>query len=779
VLIEPVTGTVTGRAGATHLPPKAVEVLLRLADDPGEITTREALRRAAWGDGHGSEEALGHAIHQIRHALNDHSDNPRFIQTVPRRGYRLLITPEPVTAVTSPVVLGMPNGARRSDIGFLEALNRRGVLETGIAYLVVGWLLIQVVDVVFDQLHVPDWAGTFVTVLVIAGLPIALALSWFLEFRDGRAIVDTLSTAAHRRKRFSRTYLSVVGALGGAAVLVFAYDRLVGLPGAEEPLASVEDAGAESPYLPPVRDNSFAVLPFVSVDGGEETSIFARGLVEDLIIRLTRVPGLLVSSRGDAASLTANPPSSTVRQRLRVATYLVGSVQIAGDRIRVSVQMIDSATGFHIFSRSFDRERENFFEIRDEITKLTVANIRVALPADAVAASLQTAEEPEIDAYVLYRRGVETLRRPTTLDVVNEALAWFDRALEIDPKYGAAFAGRCEAYVRGFDTADDARMIERAETACTQALALNPNLVVVPTALGTLYIAVGRYEQAVTYFTNALAINPASADALLGLGDAYLALNRPDDAEESFRRALGVVPGDWEAYNRYGVFLFRQGRYAEAAEQYEAVAALDPDNVSAYSNLGAVYLLSGDFAASLTALERSIEIEPTKTAYTNLGMSHSFLGNVEKAIAAHRKAIDAQPNDRLAWANLGDMLAAAGKTGEAMEAYTRARELALTALEANSRDPYTIMDLAWISAGLHDDAKARELIDRALRLAPDDPYTHYYDALIHLSAGSRSDALDALALAADMGHSRPMLAADPHLAPLRSESRFRAIVKER
>ena len=184
------------------------------------------------------------------------------------------------------------------------------------------------------------------------------------------------------KRRFSRTYLSVIGALAIAAVVVFIYDKRVGLP--QSAVIQVP-LNTENVMLPPVQDNSIAVLPFFNLDGSDETEVFSNGLADDLITRLSRVPGLLVSSRGDSFTLDPNSASSRVRERLRVGLYLEGSVQIDGDLMRVIVQLIDSETGFHVLSRSFDRPVEGFFDIRDEITELTVANVRVALPAETQA----------------------------------------------------------------------------------------------------------------------------------------------------------------------------------------------------------------------------------------------------------------------------------------------------------------------------------------------------------------------------------------------------------
>ena len=118
--------------------------------------------------------------------LHDSVDDPRYIQTLPGRGYRLILPPRPLEKHSSSIVIGAGNGTKVGEIGLLENLQQRGVLEAGLAYLIIGWLLIQIADVIFNQLLLPQWAGTFVTILVIAGFPIVLFLSWLLEFRDGR-----------------------------------------------------------------------------------------------------------------------------------------------------------------------------------------------------------------------------------------------------------------------------------------------------------------------------------------------------------------------------------------------------------------------------------------------------------------------------------------------------------------------------------------------------------------------------------------------------------------
>ena len=775
LLVDPPKGLVIGRAGSEHLPPKAMEVLVCLASSAGEFVERETLIDKVWGTGHGSPKALSQTVSKIRHALDDHPDNPKFVQTLPKRGYRLIVEAVPKAAHTVSSVPGTQDVTSVGDLDLFENFKKRGVLGAAVAYLIVGWLLIQIADIVFDQLLLPSWAGTFVTVLVIAGFPIALALSWYLEFRDGRVVLHELSPEDAKRRQFSRTYLSVIGAMAIAAVIVYAYDRNIGLPEAPIPDSA---AISEEIVLPPILDNTIAVLPLLNVDGSDETQIFANGLTDDVITRLSRVPGLLVSSRGDAFTLNPNTASKRVRERLRVARYIEGSVQMAGEQMRIIVQLIDSETGFHVLSRTFDRPREDFFDVRDEITELTVANVRVTLPPETQAASIMASDDPSLDAYVLYRRGIEQSYRPKIITSLETALAWYDAALEVDPDYAAAHAGKCAVFADAFREFGDTVYIDNANASCRRALDLNPNLDVVHTALGDLYSETGEYSEAEEAYLNALEIVPNSVVALTGLGNTYMGQQNLEAAEERFRQAVGQHPGDWSAYNMLGNFLFDTGRHADAAEEYKRVIALDNDNTTGYSNLGTAIMQAGDFSAALPSLKRAIELEPLPTTYSNLGLNYYYLGRLDEAIDNHRQAVELAPKDHLLWSNLGDALWIAGNIDEAREAFETAEEAAAVALQVNPNDQYIYIDLAWISAMLDKHAEARALIER-VRTKVDNSYLHYIDGLILLRGGNAGAAMSALELAVAKGHSREVLAADPHLASIHGNPRFSAILERR
>jgi tetratricopeptide (TPR) repeat protein/TolB-like protein len=516
----------------------------------------------------------------------------------------------------------------------------------------------------------------------------------------------------------------------------------------------------------------------MNLDGSEETQIFADGLMEDVITQLSRVPGLRVASRGDSATMAPNSASQAVRERLRVKRYLEGSVEMNSEEMRVTVQLINAEDGFHVLSRRFDRPRKDFFDVRDEITSLTVANVRVALPNGLQVSSLRPAEDPSLDAYVLYRRGIDASRQPASVDAISAALGWFDAALTVDPEYAAAHAGKCSVYVDGYSEFDDASYVELAESACARALSISPNLDIVHTALGDLYRLTGRINDAELAYQQALAIDSSNADSLTGLGQIYARQNRLDEAEASLRQAIEAHPGNWQTYNKLGFFFFQLGRFEEAAEQFQYVAGLVPDEQQGHTNLGSAYMMMGDFEAAAPAFQRAIDIRPITIVYSNLGLMQYYLGDLDAAIESHSNAVALQPGDHLARSNLGDALWVAGRYDEARLEFEKAEQQAENAMSVNPNDPYTMMDLAWISTNIDKNDKARALIDRALMLAPDDPYTHYYDALILVRADDLDAALAAIAAAVERGYSRKMLAADPQLQALREEPEFRAAVAD-
>ncbi len=776
VLVEPLKGRVTGQGPPRHLPSRASEVLLYLASHSGELHTRQELLDNVWGEGHGSDEALGHAISELRHALGDHPDDPKYIQTVPTRGYRLVADVRAASSDPNDAAgeesLEIPGSDRSSRLFY--SLFRRGVVKVGLTYLVVGWLLLQVGDVVVDKIQwLPPWSATLIIYLVIGGFPIALLLAWFLEYAEGRWTMDTGAGQDLDKKSFNRSSIILLASVAVAGAALSAWHLFVRPLDFVRPEAEFQLVPAEIT----VEANTIAVLPFLNIDGSDDGRIFSAGLAEDVLDRLARVPGLKVASRGDSWSLPANAKSNDVRSRLRVAQYLEGSVRVDGDQLRVVVQLIDSETSFSLISRSFDRRLDEWFDVQDEITRLVVANLRVALPPETQGLSASLFYDRNLDAYTLYRRGMETFYQPKSGQSIEQALDWFNRALEEDPEYAAAYAGLCKTYTAGYLVINDPGFIDKAETACGNALAINPNLYVVFEALGDLYWRTGKDAEAESSYLKALSINVNYVPALRGLADVYFRMKRLDEAEEYFRRAIVLQPGNWSSYNAYGGFLYRNGRYEEAAREYRKIGSLDPKNPTGYTNLATALMLSGDFEQAIEAFSQALEINPQRTAYSNLGLLYYYLNRYELAVAAHNEAVSMAPDNHLIWANLGDALYFAEGPDSARNAFGRAEELVDARLSVNPNDPPVLLNAAWIKTMLGKPNEANDLIATALDITPSDPYLFFTRALINVRQDRKSAALADLEWAAAKGYPVKMIAAEPYLESLRIEPRFKALLK--
>jgi len=429
-----------------------------------------------------------------------------------------------------------------------------------------------------------------------------------------------------------------------------------------------------------------------------------------------------------------------------------------------------------MFGSACDHQREDFFAIRDEITKLTVSALRVTLPEKTQYMTAIVDSDPSLDAYVLYRRGIDESRKPITATTVISSLGWFDAALEVDSEYAAAYAGKCSVLTSSFRINDDPENIHLAETACSKALKLNPHLDVVHTALGSLYAFTGRYSESEAAYLEALRINGKSVPSLTGLADIYRLQQRPAEAEETLRSAIGMQPGNWAAYSALGYFLYRQGRFAEAAEAFARVVEIDSQNIRGIANIASAYTMAGRFELAAPAYQRALDIEPDAVTFSNLGLMHYYLGQYEEAAEAMRNALALAPKARMTWSNLGDILFVDGNFSAAYDAFSKAEGLANAALLVNPNDPAAMMDLAWIYAMLDEEQRALRLIQRAANALPDDPHADYIRGLIQHRAGNIDAALDAFETAEAKGYSRTILAVEPHLIALRGHPRFKKII---
>ena len=348
----------------------------------------------------------------------------------------------------------------------------------------------------------------------------------------------------------------------------------------------------------------------------------------------------------------------------------------------------------------------------------------------------------------------------------------------IDSEYSAAHAGICSARVTQYRLTRESTFIDRARLACSAALDANPNLHMVYSALGELYLSTGNHAEAEKVFRNALEINQKDVQAMRGVAEVLQRRQQFEEAERLLQRAIDLQPGNWRSIDALGAMYFYGGRYREAAEQFRRVVILDPDNWQGHGNLGGSLMMSGEFAEALDAIQHSLQLEERPSQRSNLATVYYYLGEYDRSVEIHRQTLETTPEINFVWLNLGDSLRFSSQPQHASDAYKRAAELSRKFLEINGNNPVDLMVLAWATANLGEADQARDLIDRALELASDDPYVRYYDGLLKKREGKTDEAIAALRSAVQNGYPVAMLAADPLVEQLHGIDTFERILDE-
>jgi TolB-like protein/tetratricopeptide (TPR) repeat protein/DNA-binding winged helix-turn-helix (wHTH) protein len=522
---------------------------------------------------------------------------------------------------------------------------------------------------------------------------------------------------------------------------------------------------------------TIAVLPLADMSPGGGNSYLGEGLAQELSARLGRIPGLRVASRTSVSFFNGRGADvHTIAQQLGVRHILEGSVQREGERLRVTATLIDTSTGYNVWSETYNRAWPDLLAIEDDVARAIMSTLKVVLTSElAQRSAAQSAVH--LAAFETYLQGLAKLNGPGGPAQLEEAGERFKQALAQEPDFALAYAGLCERYARGYENSRDAGLIRQAEAACTKALELDGSLSEVTAALANLYQVSGRSAQAEALYRTALRSDPDNPDNYIGLGEALDGQHRTVDAERAFHQAVAVEPTYWFGQTQLGNFLFRHGRIAAAVAVYQRVAQLIPAIPLAFNNLGAALEMGGDFQGAAAAFERSLALEPTRSAYSNLGTNYYFLGRQAEATRMYTRATELAPEDHRVWGNLADALwQIEDSRAQAQQDYRHAADLAQRGLEVNPQDAVSWMQLAYYRARAGDTGHIERYTARALALGADDPNVHYYAALIALQRSDSTAALDALTRAVALGYPPHLVSAAPDFASLRSDARFRRLL---
>jgi len=437
-------------------------------------------------------------------------------------------------------------------MSFFEELKRRNVVRVGLAYGIAGWVLLQVADLVLANIEAPSWVIKALMLFVMLGFIASLVIAWAYEItpegiKKESEVDRSQSIAGSTGKKLDRI---IIGFLV-LAVAVLLVDRSMSPPEkgskpvSEDATVQTSEVGNEKTtpleeVLP--SDPSIAVLPFTDMSPAQDQGYFSDGISEELLNVLVKVKGLKVASRTSSFTYKgSNQSLAEIASELKVDHVLEGSVRKADNRIRITAQLIDAKTDRHLWSESFDRELVDIFTIQDEIANAIVGALRSELGILEASPVIEVKADTEnLDAYELYlkARGLFMARRQ-----LEESIALYERAVELDPAFARAWEGLAEVYA----VVESWNIVGRdwdslAMQAAKRALELNPGLSAPWAVMGQIANNNGDYITGFGNMDRAIELDSNNATLYLWRGIDYSTLGFQDESIADLKRCLEIDP---------------------------------------------------------------------------------------------------------------------------------------------------------------------------------------------------------------------------------------------
>lgn len=489
-------------------------------------------------------------------------------------------------------------------MSLFDELKRRNVFRVGIAYLVLGWVLLQVVDVVVPILVLPDWVARLVLLLLGIGFPVVLVFAWAFELtpegvKREKDVDRSQSITRHTGRKLDYTIIAIL-AIAVALLLLDRYGGTDRAGAAVEPVggrSAAESAVSHTPEQNVAPEKSIAVLPFINMSDDAGNEYFSDGISEELLNVLVRVEGLRVPSRTSSFTFKdSNKKIADIGKELNVDHVLEGSVRKAGDRIRVTAQLIDVNTDTHLWSETYTREVDDIFAVQDEIAQAIVSALKVTLTG-AEQKSLSQHSTSNVEAYNKYLLG-RHLWNQRTVQSLLAAVEPLREAVALDAQFDQAWAALADAYalIPEYRGGSIAEYIPLGRKAAEQALAINPDSA---RALTTRAYLKAMYEYdfagANADFARAVELEPGYATGHQWYGEILAAQRRTDEALEQMELAIEADPRSAVVAHVKGWILMYAGRPEEALAQYQSARNLDPLMPPILANMETLYLMQGEY----------------------------------------------------------------------------------------------------------------------------------------------------------------------------------------
>ena len=589
-------------------------------------------------------------------------------------------------------------------MSLFNELKRRNVFKVGIAYVVVAWLVAQVLQMVVESFGAPDWVMKTVLVLLATGVPFALFFAWAFEMTpEGlkrESEVDRSQSITPQTGHRLNAMIFIVMAL---ALGYFAVDKFY--ISADREATQVETVTrADQPQEQSAReiDRSIAVLPFADMSPNQDQEYFTDGLSEELLNLLAKIPELKVASRSSAFQFKDKGVDILeAGKQLKVAHILEGSVRKDGNQLRITAQLIKADDGFHLWSETYDRELKSVFAIQDEIATAVVAALKLTLLGESLKVRQTNSE-----SYAQYLQGryFFNLRGEENY---QKAAAAYQAALAIDGEYAPALAGLSKVYLEqadyGYINAIEGMVLSR--TMAERALSLDPNSAEVWASLGRIRWAYDwNWEGAEEADRKALALEPGNVDVITQSARVSSTYGRLDNTIELNRRAIMLDPLSLRPLSNLGLSYKDAGRLDEAKTTFQKLVELNPNYPGAQMNLGEILIQKGDPEAGLKEMEK--ESSEVWKSY-GLALAYEALAQEDTALKDKaREALNAFIDDygSVGAFQVGEIYAFAGDIDQSFEWLERAykqRDGGMTALLSDQ-----------LLKNLHADPRWEPLLDK-------------------------------------------------------------------
>lgn len=486
----------------------------------------------------------------------------------------------------------------------LSELKRRNVFRVAVAYIVVGWVVLQVAEFIAPLLQLPEWTVSLALYLGIIGFPFALIFAWAFELtHEGLKLTSQVdrdeSITANTGKTLNR---SIIALMAVAIMLLLAERFYSGLSGAGEAgLQATETAEATAPVARQ-GPKSIAVLPFDNMSDDPAQEYFSDGIAEELLNGLAKIQDLQVAARTSSFAFKGKYDDiKLIGSQLNVDTVLEGSVRKAGTRVRITAQLINVDDGYHIWSETYDRELDDIFAIQDEISRAIVAALKVHLTDGDIAGEHRPVD---LAAYNFYLQGQHNLRRRTEQSL-QLATRQYQRAIDIAADYADAWAGLAAATELlsegnyGTQPIEESR--QKAQEYLDRAFAINPEL---PRALAIQALldqSHGNPHAALETIEKAIAANPSEGILYAWKSISLGELGRYRESREALEQAFRIDPLHQTIRHNLAMTMAQEGQHARAREM------VTPDSELAYEVESAIANHEGRLADVFTALGRAIE----------------------------------------------------------------------------------------------------------------------------------------------------------------------------